>query len=1091
MPFNLWRTAKIFGIAGLVLLGVLVLCISILAGRLAMGPISLPEAGGFLDSALVRSLGPGTHVTSGPAELAWTNRGFVVALDDAVIGAADKGELVSAAKAEITIDPRELLRGQLAVHGVSFVGPIVRLTIGKDGRVQLNPADQPVASYETEAAKPGETGSAVKPGDGAAVAPRHGLLAIVRELFEGSGPFAAMRNVEIRNGRLAVRDERTGEDVTLDDLNFSVVDDNGGHRFALAFSGPLGPSSVTGTLANAADIGRQIHLEPAFVPLGYFLLPFLPLREVVGMNSPVRGTLEATVDQADRITLVSGDLGLANLAFGGSDAVKPVVLADRLSAKFSFDPQDRVLRLSEGEFAFAKTQVLIAGTASAAEPGWKLDLTGNANLNSEMSGARIETDALSLRAHLPENLADFAIDDLVILGEGAKLEMTGHLGTRPDGGRGAQVQASAGPMNAQSLIALWPPNLSKALRERLKSQLVRGTVNRIDFDLDLSEQDIRDIAEGRGNPGGVSANLDLTDVAFRIDPKLPMIVTPAMSLHLTNEDANVIIPSASLGEPGPNAPTLNDWRVAIADLAGDDPQLKTNFRLNGQAGALPRLIAQTGLVPTSGTLEANVEANLPLADAETKLLDYLTAKGKVSDFTVADLGKGVGLDKADLQFEVNKGKLSLGGTGRMLGSAAKLALTSNLASGSGDAQASFTLDEAARAKLGLGSADVTGPIGVEVKARLSKTDLDTANVSLDFAKAAIASPIAGVAKAAGRPGRASFQIKSTSKGKALENINYSAPPVSFAGRAQLADGGLVQAALQKVSLAPGDSFDASIEKAGRGWKITVSGAALDARPFLAAVRGGRGSGSPDAQIEGRIGRLTGYAGERIRDADLRLQLGPRGVQQFGLDGGIGSGRITANFANQLTLQTSDVGATLRFLDLYRTMLGGQGSLRATLDGERFQGEASVAEFTLSGDPLLNKSAEIVRQSGKVPQGERVQADQRFTKLNLEFTGNGSKIDIRNAVLNGADVGITFNGWIDLASEKLSLAGTYVPAFGLNSMLTSIPIVGALLGGGQDGLLGITFRLDGSLSQPRVSVNPLSALAPGIFRQIFGYEPRRG
>jgi hypothetical protein len=586
---SLWRAAKVLGSGGLVLVLVLVLCIGILAVRLALGPIAIPDAGSWIDSALTRSLGPGMHVTSGPAELAWTGRGLVIAVDEAVIGSLTTGDLVSAEKAEVTIDPRELLAGRLVVHGVAFVGPIVALTIGKDGRVQLN-------SALADALKPQGADNPPPPPDGDAAPPRHGLLAIVRELFEGNGPFAAMRDVEIRDGRLAVRDERTGEDSSFDNLNFSFLDASRGHRFALSFSGPLGPSSLSGTISRGADQGRQIHLEPAFIPLGYFLLPFLPQREAIGMSSPVGGSLDAAFDSFDRLRLVTGDLSLAALAFGGSDNGRPIVLADRLAVKFIFDPQTRVLQLRDGELTFARTQVLISGSAAATEQGWKLDLAGNANLNGEINEARIETDSVALRAHLPENLADFAIDELVILGEGANLELTGHIGTLSDGTRGAQAHASAGPMNARSLLALWPPNLAQALRSRIKDQLVRAKIERIDLTLDLSEQDIRDLAEGRGHPGGgVSVNLDLADVAFNIDPKLAMITTAAMSLNATSDDANLIIPTASLGEAGAAVPTLSHWRLTLSDLASDNPQLQTNFRLQGPAGALAGLLQRAGL----------------------------------------------------------------------------------------------------------------------------------------------------------------------------------------------------------------------------------------------------------------------------------------------------------------------------------------------------------------------------------------------------------------------------------------------------------------------------------------------------------------
>jgi hypothetical protein len=37
------------------------------------------------------------------------------------------------------------------------------------------------------------------------------------------------------------------------------------------------------------------------------------------------------------------------------------------------------------------------------------------------------------------------------------------------------------------------------------------------------------------------------------------------------------------------------------------------------------------------------------------------------------------------------------------------------------------------------------------------------------------------------------------------------------------------------------------------------------------------------------------------------------------------------------------------------------------------------------------------------------------------------------------------------------------------------------------LFGVTFKLDGSLSAPRVTVNALSAITPGIFRKIFEFQ----
>jgi hypothetical protein len=52
----------------------------------------------------------------------------------------------------------------------------------------------------------------------------------------------------------------------------------------------------------------------------------------------------------------------------------------------------------------------------------------------------------------------------------------------------------------------------------------------------------------------------------------------------------------------------------------------------------------------------------------------------------------------------------------------------------------------------------------------------------------------------------------------------------------------------------------------------------------------------------------------------------------------------------------------------------------------------------------------------------------------------------------------------------------------------VPIIGSILGNGRDrGLLGITFKLEGPFDTPRLSVNPLSLIAPGVFRNIFEFE----
>jgi hypothetical protein len=79
------------------------------------------------------------------------------------------------------------------------------------------------------------------------------------------------------------------------------------------------------------------------------------------------------------------------------------------------------------------------------------------------------------------------------------------------------------------------------------------------------------------------------------------------------------------------------------------------------------------------------------------------------------------------------------------------------------------------------------------------------------------------------------------------------------------------------------------------------------------------------------------------------------------------------------------------------------------------------------------------------------------------------------------------GTVDFKSQTVDLGGTYVPLYGLNSAFRAIPIIGPVLGGRQgEGLVGITFAIQGKLDDPSVLVNPMSIMTPGIFRQIFEF-----
>ncbi len=187
------------------------------------------------------------------------------------------------------------------------------------------------------------------------------------------------------------------------------------------------------------------------------------------------------------------------------------------------------------------------------------------------------------------------------------------------------------------------------------------------------------------------------------------------------------------------------------------------------------------------------------------------------------------------------------------------------------------------------------------------------------------------------------------------------------------------------------------------------------------------------------------------------------------------------------------------MGFYPKVEGGEASLQVNLDGA---GDASTTgtlwarDFVILGDPVINK---VVVNAANNPaganlQGRRQLGQQRrrivFNQMRAPFSVGGGKFVLHDSYINGPLLGATMRGQVDFKAQRVRLGGTYVPLYGLNSALGSIPIIGNLLVGRRgEGIVGITFAVHGPISDPKVVMNPVSVVAPGLFRQIFEFTGR--
>ena len=146
--------------------------------------------------------------------------------------------------------------------------------------------------------------------------------------------------------------------------------------------------------------------------------------------------------------------------------------------------------------------------------------------------------------------------------------------------------------------------------------------------------------------------------------------------------------------------------------------------------------------------------------------------------------------------------------------------------------------------------------------------------------------------------------------------------------------------------------------------------------------------------------------------------------------------------------------------------------------------ASAAARTSSTWPLTF----TFRQARATRPSRPIRNVARSTPMLAHFRAADRALAIEDAVLRGPQLGASFSGRYDARTTDVTVIGTYIPLFPLNNLFGQIPIIGLALGAGpREGLIGVTFKVEGPVSEPHVFINPLSAVAPGIFRKIFDFQ----
>ncbi|TPL82022.1 hypothetical protein FJ941_14150 [Mesorhizobium sp. B2-3-13] len=530
---------------------------------------------------------------------------------------------------------------------------------------------------------------------------------------------------------------------------------------------------------------------------------------------------------------------------------------------------------------------------------------------------------------------------------------------------------------------------------------------------------------------------------------------------------------------------------AVAELASYEP-----INAMRHVGILPEDL--------SGGVTGHVKADIPLqSGVDTAKLDWLVSL----DYTGLSLAKpfeGQAVTDADGSITVDPQKAVISAKASLNGIPAELDLVEPLAD-DGPARSrkvALVLDDKIRAAAMPG---LTPLLGGTVKVKIDKSGSGNQNVSADLTNARLDIPWAGWSKGTGVPASATFVMTKSGDTTTLSDFELDGKTFSVDGSIVLVNGALSSAKFSKVTLNRGDDVAVSVKRSGKSYAVDIIGNALDARSLIKQFTSDvdtatKTTGTDNISVSADVDQLTGFHDEQL--SNLKLDYSAAGSRVNGLKvsatASSGAAIAISNTAGDgrrsLNVQSADAGAILRFLNIYEHMEGGSITLALTgaSDGP-MKGKVDTSNFFIVNEPKLASIVSTTpagdsRSLNQAVKGKLDTSRVKFERGYAEIDKGSGYLRLTNGVLRGPRIGTTFQGILYDQNNNMDMTGTFMPAYGLNRIFGELPIVGALLGNGRDrGLIGVTFRLRGNANKPVLDVNPLSVIAPGIFRSIFEYR----
>ena len=1010
-----------------------------------------------------------------------------VRLRDVAVETLEGRELIRFSEARVRLSMQALRNGSIQPAEIALQGVFATLVREEDGSIALQAE---IASGAGGQAQDGATGNL-----GA-------LVTRIDDVLQQPG-LVALNSAEMRGLTLQYIDRRAGRAFTLDggrliaqrkDGTLIVTSDlallgdgSGVTTLSANFTSQIGTAEaqfgVQLSDASATDIATQ---SPAFAWLG-------------ALRAPISGAVRSGVLSDGTLAPLNATLQIGAGVVQPNEETLPIPFEEARSY-FSYDAANEVLRFDELSVRSKWVTASANGTATLTglRAGELETLVGQFKMTHLRANPMnfyphpVELDGAEIDFKLQTAPFKLDIGRLDIFDQGQTHHAFGAL-TALDDGWSVALDARADTIGPDRIMELWPDAVKPQTRNWLDESLISAEINNADFALRL---------EPHIKPR-VFLAFDFQAAHVKFLKTLPAITNA--SGHTSLDGPRLVV---SLDEGVIQAEKGGAVRVERSAFIIPDTGVKDGapaiVRLNARSSATAALwlidqppmgvMRKTGLPVDLADGEADVSGTLafPLKRGGTTADVIFDVAGDLLNLNSTRLVKGRSLKSKRMTLVANNKGVEISGTGTFEGVAFDGRWKQPIGAGSDKSTLRGTARITPKA---LTAFSVALPKGMFQGST-------SANVGLDFERgkspllslrsnlqgATLHIPQLGWRKTKGAKGALDVAVRLGAKPE-VTSIKLDGAGLSARGSITLANGGGLDV-MELEQLRLNDWLDVRAALVGRGTgrapEIVVRGGRLDLR---SAEFGGSGessnnggtSGPPAPPMRVKLNRLQitdtiwlqGLAGT------FKTTGGLDGPFEARINGGTGvSGRvIPQNGRTAVRVTSADAGGVLRSAGVLQQAVGGKMELSLVPVGKggAFDGRLKVDGISIKDAPSM---AALVNSISVVGLLNEMNGDGiYFDEVEAEFRLTPGRMTLSRGSAVGASLGLSMDGVYATDTGQIAMQGVITPVYLLNG-------IGSLLTRKGEGLLGFNYRLSGAAKSPKVSINPLSVLAPGGLRDVF-------